>query len=167
MTRSSLRVGMRRAAPVLTALLLCAGVSPSTAAARPARTTRPAGVSAAQWAALHNPATHARTLAQLVAAGLLPAPRPAAPRPGRGIPVAVQRLDWRALAQCESSGNPRAVSRYGDMGLYQFNQGTWRSVGGRGTPVQAAPSEQTYRAQVLYTRRGARPWPTCGRHLFR
>src|SRR5262249_46782829 len=30
-------------------------------------------------------------------------------------------LNWRALARCESGGNPRAVSPYGYYGLYQFS----------------------------------------------
>lgn len=159
MPRSFLRAATRRALPVLTAGLLCAGL----AAPADAATARPRGITAAQWTALHTPATHASMLAYLVAHGLLPAP----PRPAANpVPAAVRHLDWPALARCESSGNPRAVSPYGDMGLYQFNLATWRSVGGRGTPVQASAAEQTLRAQLLYMRRGAAPWPTCGRRLF-
>jgi peptidoglycan hydrolase-like protein with peptidoglycan-binding domain len=78
----------------------------------------------------------------------------------------VQSLNWRALARCESSNNPRAVNPAGYYGLYQFNLGTWRSVGGSGYPHRASAAEQTKRAQILYTRRGAQPWPTCGRLLF-
>jgi uncharacterized protein YabE (DUF348 family) len=75
-------------------------------------------------------------------------------------------LDWHGLAQCESGGRPRAVDpsgRYG--GLYQFDAGTWRSLGGRGRPQDAPPSEQTARAQRLYAARGATPWPSCGHRL--
>lgn len=76
-------------------------------------------------------------------------------------------LNWAALAQCESGGNPRIVSSNGLYhGLYQFSVSTWRSVGGSGLPSQASASEQTYRAQVLYSRAGASPWPVCGRRLF-
>ncbi|MGQ0463785.1 MAG: ubiquitin-like domain-containing protein [Sporichthyaceae bacterium] len=75
-------------------------------------------------------------------------------------------LNWAALAQCESGGNPRAVSPAGYYGLYQFSPGTWRTVGGRGMPHKATPAEQTYRAMLLYKREGARPWPVCGRKLF-
>ncbi|MCP4968662.1 MAG: G5 domain-containing protein, partial [Actinomycetia bacterium] len=33
-------------------------------------------------------------------------------------------------------------------------------------PVDATPTEQTTRAQILYNRSGAGQWPHCGRHLF-
>jgi hypothetical protein len=74
-------------------------------------------------------------------------------------------LNWGALAQCESGGNPRAVNPAGYYGLYQFNLATWRGVGGSGMPNQASPEEQTYRAKRLYASRGRSPWPTCGRLL--
>lgn len=77
-----------------------------------------------------------------------------------------ENLNWAALAQCESGGNPRAVNPAGYYGLYQFNTGTWRSVGGSGLPSNAPAREQTYRAQLLYKERGSSPWPVCGRHLF-
>lgn len=82
----------------------------------------------------------------------------------RSVPGA-DRLNWRALANCESSGNPRAVNPAGYYGLYQFDTGTWRSVGGRGLPSKARPAEQTYRAKLLYKQRGRQPWPHCGRYL--
>ena len=75
------------------------------------------------------------------------------------------RLDWAALAQCESGGNPRAVNPAGYYGLYQFSVSTWRSVGGSGMPHQASPAEQTHRAQILYSRSGRSPWPNCGKYL--
>lgn len=79
---------------------------------------------------------------------------------------AADGLNWSALAQCESSGNPRAVDPSGTyFGLYQFDVGTWRSVGGSGYPHQASASEQTYRAQLLYRQRGSQPWPVCGSRL--
>jgi uncharacterized protein YabE (DUF348 family) len=75
-------------------------------------------------------------------------------------------LNWAALAQCESGGNPRAVNAAGYYGLYQFSLSTWASVGGSGNPIDASPEEQTYRAQVLFSRSGAGPWPVCGPLLF-
>ncbi len=75
-------------------------------------------------------------------------------------------LNWGALANCESGGNPRAVSSNGKYrGLYQFSMGTWQGVGGSGDPIDASPSEQTYRAKVLYRRSGRSPWPVCGKYL--
>ncbi|MFV0524891.1 MAG: ubiquitin-like domain-containing protein [Acidimicrobiales bacterium] len=75
-------------------------------------------------------------------------------------------LNWTALANCESSGNPRAVNPAGYYGLYQFSLSTWRSVGGTGNPADAPASEQTQRAQTLYNRSGAGQWPHCGKYLF-
>ena len=74
-------------------------------------------------------------------------------------------LNWRALAQCESGGNPRAINPAGYYGLYQFSPSTWRSVGGRGLPHRASAAEQLYRAKILYARGGARQWG-CGHRLF-
>ena len=82
--------------------------------------------------------------------------------PGTGA----EGLNWGALAQCESGGNPRAVNPAGYYGLYQFSLSTWASVGGSGNPIDASPDEQTYRAQVLFNRSGAAPWPVCGPLLF-
>ena len=72
-------------------------------------------------------------------------------------------MNWSVLARCEAGGNPHAVDpsgRYG--GLYQFDAGTWHSLGGRGRPQDASSGEQTTRARELYQRRGAAPWPSCG-----
>ncbi|UUZ59148.1 resuscitation-promoting factor [Nocardioides sp. B-3] len=66
-------------------------------------------------------------------------------------------LNWGALADCESGGNPRAVNPAGYYGLYQFNVATWRSVGGSGMPHLASAGEQTYRAKLLYKARGRSP----------
>ncbi|MCW2737551.1 resuscitation-promoting factor [Nocardioides sp.] len=74
-------------------------------------------------------------------------------------------LNWGALASCESGGNPNAVNPAGYYGLYQFDTGTWHSVGGSGLPTSASAAEQTYRAKLLYAQRGRSPWPTCGRLL--
>lgn len=68
----------------------------------------------------------------------------------------------RAIAQCESGGNPRAISPTGQYrGKYQFDFGTWASVGGSGDPAAASETEQDRRAMILYSRRGAQPWPVC------
>ncbi|HET6298099.1 MAG TPA: transglycosylase family protein [Kribbella sp.] len=72
---------------------------------------------------------------------------------------------WKKVANCESSGNPRAVNPAGYYGLFQFDKQTWRSVGGTGNPAQASAAEQLMRAKKLYAQRGASPWPVCGRFL--
>jgi uncharacterized protein YabE (DUF348 family) len=80
---------------------------------------------------------------------------------------AADGLNWAALANCESSGNPKAYNPAGPFyGLYQFMEGTWHAVGGVGLPTDASASEQTYRAQILYNRSGAGQWPVCGHYLF-
>ena len=67
------------------------------------------------------------------------------------------------IAQCESGGDPTAVDSSGTYyGLYQFDMGTWASVGGQGSPAAASPAEQSYRASLLYARAGSSPWPVCG-----
>jgi hypothetical protein len=70
----------------------------------------------------------------------------------------------RAIAACESGGNPRAVGGGGAFrGKYQFDYGTWARVGGSGDPAAAPEAEQDRRAALLYARAGASPWPVCGR----
>jgi transglycosylase-like protein len=69
----------------------------------------------------------------------------------------------QAIAACESGGNPRAVDASGTYrGKYQFDRGTWASVGGAGDPAAAPEAEQDRRAAILYARAGASPWPICG-----
>lgn len=72
---------------------------------------------------------------------------------------------WAKVANCESSGNPRAVNGAGYYGLFQFDKQTWRSVGGSGNPANASAAEQLSRAKKLYAQRGASPWPVCGKYL--
>ncbi|UFU07397.1 resuscitation-promoting factor [Ruania halotolerans] len=73
---------------------------------------------------------------------------------------------WAALAQCESGGNPQAVSSNGlYYGLYQFAVSTWQSVGGSGLPTEASAAEQTQRAQALQARSGWGQWPHCASQL--
>jgi hypothetical protein len=76
-----------------------------------------------------------------------------------GVPTAT----LEAIAVCESGGDPTAVSADGTYrGKYQFDTGTWASVGGSGDPAAAPESEQDYRAALLYERSGTSPWPVCG-----
>lgn len=69
----------------------------------------------------------------------------------------------QAIAACESGGNPSAVGGGGAYrGKYQFDQGTWASVGGSGDPAAAPEAEQDKRAAMLYAQAGSSPWPVCG-----
>ena len=70
--------------------------------------------------------------------------------------------ELRKIAQCESGGNPRAISRSGRYrGKYQFDQATWESAGGHGDPAAASESTQDRVALALYRKRGTAPWPNC------
>lgn len=82
--------------------------------------------------------------------------------------------NFRALAQCESSDNPRAVDPSGTYyGLYQADRTTWDSVWSRlhrpelvgVSPTSTSRDTQTAFALALYLDRGSAPWPTCGWHL--
>lgn len=79
------------------------------------------------------------------------------------LPAGVSIGTLEAIAACESGGDPEAVSPDGTYrGKYQFDQGTWESVGGSGDPATAPAAEQDYRAALLYSEAGSSPWPVCG-----
>jgi hypothetical protein len=87
-----------------------------------------------------------------------------AARPERAMERVAIPPQLEAIAACESGGNPRAISGGGlYRGKYQFDVGTWASVGGSGDPAAAPEAEQDMRAALLYARAGATPWPVCGR----
>jgi peptidoglycan hydrolase-like protein with peptidoglycan-binding domain len=89
----------------------------------------------------------ARTRARGASDGALPRP----------LPRILERI-----AQCESGGNPRAVSAGGTYrGKYQFSRATWRAMGGTGDPARASEAEQDRRALALLRARGTAPWPAC------
>jgi peptidoglycan hydrolase CwlO-like protein len=86
------------------------------------------------------------------------APSTAGSPPAGDVSAALQRI-----AQCESGGNPQAISPSGQYrGKYQFDTGTWESYGGTGDPAAAPEAEQDRIAALLYAQRGAAPWPICG-----
>jgi hypothetical protein len=73
------------------------------------------------------------------------------------VPAVLQRI-----AQCESGGNPSAVSADGTYrGKYQFDMETWRGMGGTGDPAAAPESVQDRLAVKLYRQRGTAPWGRC------
>jgi soluble lytic murein transglycosylase-like protein len=101
--------------------------------------------------------------------GSSPAPATSSPAPTTapsGSAPAVSgdlagRLD--RIAQCESGGNPRAISPGGTYrGKYQFHPDTWASLGGQGDPAAAPESEQDRLAAILLRQSGSSPWPVCG-----
>jgi hypothetical protein len=67
------------------------------------------------------------------------------------------------IAECESGGNPQAVSSDGQYrGKYQFSRATWRSLGGTGDPAAAPEATQDRLAAQLLAQSGTSPWPNCG-----
>jgi Transglycosylase-like domain/Putative peptidoglycan binding domain len=66
------------------------------------------------------------------------------------------------IAECESGGDPKAVSPSGRYrGKYQFSTDTWRSLGAEGDPAKAPEWLQDRMALRLYRRSGTAPWPNC------
>jgi hypothetical protein len=66
------------------------------------------------------------------------------------------------IAQCESGGDPTAVSSDGQYrGKYQFSMETWRAMGGTGDPAAAPEAEQDRIASELLAQSGTSAWPSC------
>jgi hypothetical protein len=79
------------------------------------------------------------------------------------LPAGVSMSTLESIAACESGGDPTIVSSDGSYrGKYQFDFGTWESMGGSGDPAAAPEKEQDYRAALLYAQSGSSPWPICG-----
>jgi peptidoglycan hydrolase-like protein with peptidoglycan-binding domain len=70
------------------------------------------------------------------------------------------------IAQCESGGDPTAISADGNYrGKYQFDRATWEQMGGTGDPAQAPEADQDRIAAKLLAARGTAPWPVCGQNV--
>jgi hypothetical protein len=70
--------------------------------------------------------------------------------------------DLERIAQCESGGDPTAVSADGQYhGKYQFSLETWQRMGGSGDPAAAPEAEQDKRAAMLMAQDGPGSWPVC------
>jgi resuscitation-promoting factor RpfC len=72
------------------------------------------------------------------------------------------RMNWDAVAKCESGGNWAANTGNGHYGGLQFKQATWSSNGGTGSPVTASREEQIRVAENVLDSQGAKAWPKCG-----
>ena len=74
--------------------------------------------------------------------------------------------DWKAIAMCESSLNPKAISPSGKyMGLFQFSQASWEFVGQQGKPHEASWVIQYKAARDLHKIQGWKAWPTCAKKI--
>jgi hypothetical protein len=117
---------------------------------------------------LQRPADRFRHLVKTIAADIKADERAAALREEREAEerfaeLGVSMATLESIASCESGGDPTAVSSDGSYrGKYQFDYGTWASMGGSGDPAAAPESEQDYRAALLYASSGSSPWPICG-----
>jgi Transglycosylase-like domain/Putative peptidoglycan binding domain len=88
--------------------------------------------------------------------------RPFSARSVRRTSSARLPLALRRIAECESGGNPRAISPGGTYrGKYQFSRNTWRNLGGTGDPAAAPEWLQDRLALKLYQQAGTAPWPNC------
>jgi hypothetical protein len=80
-----------------------------------------------------------------------------------GVPAGSAAATLARIAQCESGGDPAAVSSDGTYrGKYQFTRTTWAQMGGSGDPAAAPEAEQDQRAAALLAQQGTAPWPVCG-----
>jgi Transglycosylase-like domain len=121
-------------------------------------------------APLQRPVARFHRLVRTIAAGIRAEERAAARRQEREreeafaeLPGGVSIETLESIASCESGGDPAAVSSDGTYrGKYQFDYGTWESMGGSGDPAAAPEPEQDYRAALLYATSGSSPWPICG-----
>lgn len=79
-----------------------------------------------------------------------------------GQPTAAQ---WEKLRFCESGNNYANKRNAMYRGAYQFDYSTWNNYGGFYDPADAPAAVQDAKAFDTYARRGASPWPLCGRFL--
>lgn len=122
----------------------------------------------ATLAPLQRPVDHFHHVVKTIAADIRADERAAAERRQRAeeeqfAELGVSMATLESIASCESGGDPTAVSSDGSYrGKYQFDYGTWESMGGSGDPAAASEAEQDYRAALLYAQSGSSPWPICG-----
>jgi len=82
---------------------------------------------------------------------------------GSGTASADKKINWDAIAACESGGNWAINTGNGYYGGLQFSPATWKSNGGTGMPHQASREEQIRIAENVLRTQGIGAWPTCGK----
>ncbi len=80
-------------------------------------------------------------------------------------PSTLNSSAWAKLRFCESGNNYANKRNPLYRGAYQFDFATWNNYGGYRDPADAPPAVQDAKALDTYKRRGASPWPLCGRFL--
>lgn len=77
-------------------------------------------------------------------------------------PVAqADRINWDAVAQCESGGNWSINTGNGAYGGLQIKESTWKANGGVGSPANATREQQIAVANRILAAQGPSAWPTC------
>ena len=147
----------------LMALALCAGVVAAPISVSIAQTETETDVAEFVDTKINGRKTDMRQLTRAAKRGVeRRAEKRAAKRAAAAQAVAVPP-HLEAIAQCESGGDPTAVSPDGMYhGKYQFSVATWQAMGGGGLPSQAPEAEQDMRAAMLYEQSGPGQWPVCG-----
>ena len=147
----------------LMALALCAGVVAAPISVSIAQTETETDVAEFVDTKIDGRKTDMRQLTRAAKRGVeRRAEKRAAKRAAAAQAVAVPP-HLEAIAQCESGGDPTAVSPDGMYhGKYQFSVATWQAMGGGGLPSQAPEAEQDMRAAMLYEQSGPGQWPVCG-----
>jgi Transglycosylase-like domain len=151
--------------PIL--FILLAFPAAALAASGEKKTAGPA-IGQAEVASLQRPVHRFRRVVRTIAADIRADERALASKREREeeerfAALGVSMATLESIASCESGGDPTIVSSDGSYrGKYQFDFGTWESVGGSGDPAAAPESEQDYRAALLYAQSGSSPWPVCG-----
>lgn len=94
------------------------------------------------------------------------APAPTAPPQLETVYAGGDVWDW--LAACESGGrklegiNPQAVAKDKYFGAFQFMLATWRSNGGKGSPLDHTYAEQKVVAKRIPLSAWGSQFPICG-----
>jgi hypothetical protein len=150
----------------LMALVLCAGVVAAPISVSTARSENETETDVAEFVdtKLDGRKSDMRQLTRAAKRGVeRRAEKRAAKRRAAAAQAVAVPPHLEAIAQCESGGDPTAVSADGMYhGKYQFSVTTWQAMGGSGLPSQAPEAEQDMRAAMLYEQSGPGQWPVCG-----
>ena len=142
---------------VMTATLLVSGPFTDAAEAQPARRPSSYGRTPNRAALARGHRAHARASRSGVRSNRVRRVRPAPALPAGDV--------WGRLRHCESGGRYDRNSGNGFYGAYQFLPATWRGLGFRGMPHEAAPEVQDTAARKLQARSGWGQWPVCSRRI--